>query len=162
VDSEARLPKLAGGALHQELLPVREGPRKCEQLDQLRVQYPARNVRVFPGDFNVRVDEVLQAADIIGPREAAFCLLDQRTFECRWKASTSLVERSNLTLRTFNRRFTRLTCAFSKRPEHHRKSVALSLCIYNFVRRHGTLKTTPAVAAGVTYREWTIRDLLEW
>jgi IS1 family transposase len=78
------------------------------------------------------------------------------------KASTSLVERSNLTLRTFNRRFTRLTCAFSKRPENHRKSVALSLCVYNFVRRHGTLKTTPAVAAGVTYREWTIRDLLEW
>jgi hypothetical protein len=78
------------------------------------------------------------------------------------KASTSLVERSNLTLRTFNRRFTRLTCAFSKRPENHRKSIALSLAVYNFVRRHNTLKTTPAVAAGVTYREWTIRDLLEW
>jgi len=78
------------------------------------------------------------------------------------KVSTSLVERSNLTLRTFNRRFTRLTCAFSKKPEHHRKSVALSLCIYNFVRRHNTLKTTPAVAAGVTYREWSIKDLLAW
>ncbi len=78
------------------------------------------------------------------------------------KVSTSLVERSNLTLRTFNRRFTRLTCAFSKKPENHRKSVALSLAVYNFVRRHNTLKTTPAVAAGVTYRPWTIRDLLGW
>lgn len=78
------------------------------------------------------------------------------------KVSTSLVERQNLTLRTFNRRFTRLTCAFSKKPENHRKSVALSLAIYNFVRRHSTLRTTPAVAAGVTYRPWTIRDLLDW
>jgi IS1 family transposase len=78
------------------------------------------------------------------------------------RVSTSLVERSNLTLRTFNRRFTRLTCAFSKKPDNHRKSVALSLCVYNFVRRHTTLKTTPAVAAGVTYREWTIGDLLGW
>lgn len=78
------------------------------------------------------------------------------------KVSTSLVERSNLTLRTFNRRFTRLTCAFSKKPENHRKSVALYLVAYNFVRRHSTLKTTPAVAAGVTYRPWSIRDLLEW
>lgn len=78
------------------------------------------------------------------------------------KVSTSLVERSNLTLRTFNRRFTRLTCAFSKKPENHRKSVALSLCVYNFVRKHGTIKTTPAHAAGVTFRPWTVRDLLDW
>ena len=78
------------------------------------------------------------------------------------RVSTSLVERSNLTLRTFNRRYTRLTCAFSRSPQNHRKSVALSLCIYNFVRRHNTLKTTPAVAAGVTYREWSVRDLLGW
>jgi hypothetical protein len=32
---------------------------------------------------------------------------------------------------------------------------------HNFIRRHGTIKTTPAVATAVTYRPWTVRDLLE-
>ena len=78
------------------------------------------------------------------------------------KASTSFVERQNLTMRMSLRRFTRLTNAFSKKMENHRKAIALHFAWYNFCRRHRTLRTTPGVAAGVTYREWTIRDLLEW
>jgi IS1 family transposase len=76
--------------------------------------------------------------------------------------STSYVERQNLGLRTNVRRFTRLTNGFSKRVESHRAAVALYATHHNFIRRHGTIKTTPAVAAGVTYRPWTIQDLLEW
>ena len=76
------------------------------------------------------------------------------------RASTSLVERSNLSLRTSNRRFTRLTLAFSKKPEHLRASVALYHAWYNFCRRHLTIRTTPAVAAGLVNREWSISELV--
>ena len=30
---------------------------------------------------------------------------------------------------------------------------------YNYCRKHMTLKTTPAIAAGLTYRVWTLHDL---
>jgi hypothetical protein len=54
------------------------------------------------------------------------------------------------------RRFTRLTNAFSKKVENHTHSVALFAIYYNFVRIHKTLRTTPAMAAGVTSRLWEI------
>src|SRR6185436_3150639 len=69
--------------------------------------------------------------------------------------STSFVERSNLTLRMQNRRFTRLTNAFSKKAENHAHAVSLFFLYYNYCRSHQTLtqqagtKTTPAMAAGL-------------
>ena len=86
--------------------------------------------------------------------------------EVRWgdpdpaHISTSYVERSNLTLRMGSRRFTRLTNAFSKKVENLEHGMALHLLHYNFVRRHMTIKTTPAVAAGVAQRPWTMADLV--
>lgn len=76
--------------------------------------------------------------------------------------STSFVEHQNLSLRMGCRRFTRLTNAFSKSVEHHRAAVALYTVHHNFIRKHGTIKTTPAVASGVTYRPWTINDVIGW
>lgn len=73
---------------------------------------------------------------------------------------TSHVERSNLTVRMQNRRFTRLTNAFSKKWENHELMFALFACWYNFVRPHMTLKTTPAVAAGLASGAWTVERLL--
>lgn len=64
--------------------------------------------------------------------------------------STSYVERQNLTMRMSMRRFTRLTNAFSKKVENLEAAVALHFMYYNFCRVHNTLKTTPAIAAGVT------------
>jgi len=75
-------------------------------------------------------------------------------------ASTSYVERQNLTIRMQMRRFTRLTNAFSKKLENLKAAVALHFAHYNFVRIHGSLRVTPAMAAGVTGRLWSIRDLL--
>jgi hypothetical protein len=59
-----------------------------------------------------------------------------------------------------NRRFTRLTNAFSKKWRNHEHAIALHYFVYNFCRKHLTLGTTPAVAAGVTDRFWKIEDLL--
>ena len=75
--------------------------------------------------------------------------------------STSLVERQNLTMRMSMRRFTRLTNAFSKKVENLRAAVSLHFCHYNFVRLHKTLRMTPAMAAGVENRLWSIEELVE-
>ena len=74
------------------------------------------------------------------------------------KVSTSHVERHNLTMRMSMRRFTRLTNAFSKRIEKHVAMLALYFTYYNFCRIHKSLRTSPAMAAGVTD---TLRDV-EW
>ena len=74
--------------------------------------------------------------------------------------STSFVERQNLSARMMMRRYTRLTNAFSKKIENHEAAVALNYFAYNFVRIHGTLRTSPAIAAGVTDRLWEVSDLV--
>lgn len=75
--------------------------------------------------------------------------------------STSYVERQNLTLRMRNRRFTRLTNAFSKKLENHEHAVALYFFAYNFIFRHQTLRMPPALKAGVTDHMWSYEELVE-
>ena len=75
--------------------------------------------------------------------------------------STSYAERQNLTMRMAMRRFTRLTNAFSKKLANHEAAVALHFMHYNFVRIHQTLRVTPAMAAGVTDRLWSIEYVAE-
>jgi transposase-like protein/IS1 family transposase len=75
-------------------------------------------------------------------------------------ATTCHAERTNLTLRTFNRRLVRRTINFSKTVENHRNSVALFVAVFNFCRVHKTLKKTPAMAAGLTDHVWTVEELL--
>jgi len=74
--------------------------------------------------------------------------------------STSHVERQNLTMRMHMRRFTRLTNAFSKKFSNHMHMVALYTVWYNFVRIHKTLKVTPAMAAGITDKLWSMADIV--
>jgi IS1 family transposase len=74
--------------------------------------------------------------------------------------STSYIERQNLTMRMSMRRFTRLTNAFSKKLDNHIAAIAIHCCYYNFVRIHQTLRTSPAMAAGVTDRLWSIEDMI--
>ncbi|MCE9592125.1 MAG: IS1 family transposase [Planctomycetes bacterium] len=74
--------------------------------------------------------------------------------------STSHVERQNLTMRMSMRRFTRLTNGFSKKIENHEHAVAIHYMHYNFIRKHATLKTTPAVMAGIANRGWTMMDFV--
>jgi IS1 family transposase len=74
--------------------------------------------------------------------------------------STSFIERSNLSLRMGNRRFTRLTNAFSKKVENHEHMLALFFFYYNFCRIYQTLRCTPAMEAKVTDRVWELSDLV--
>jgi len=75
--------------------------------------------------------------------------------------STSYVERSNLTLRLMNRRFTRLTLGFSKKIQNHVHALALYTFHYNFCKLHKTLRCTPAMAAGVSGKVWELSDMIE-
>jgi IS1 family transposase len=73
--------------------------------------------------------------------------------------STSFIERQNLTMRMSMRRFTRLTNGFSKKVENHAHAIALHFAHYNYVRIHKTLRVSPAMAAGLTNRLWSMEDL---
>jgi IS1 family transposase len=73
---------------------------------------------------------------------------------------TSHVERNNLTIRTFMKRFTRLALGFSKKRENLAAAIALHVAHYNFCRVHGSLRVTPAMAAGVTDHVWELDELL--
>jgi IS1 family transposase len=75
--------------------------------------------------------------------------------------STSHVERLNATTRLHVKRLSRLTLAFSKKLENFKAAVALHFAYYNLVRRHNTLRCTPAMAAGVEKDFWTVGDLVE-
>src|SRR4029077_7571620 len=75
--------------------------------------------------------------------------------------STSYAERQNLNVRMQNRRYTRLTNAFSKSAEMLAYSVAISFMYHNFVRVHQTLKTTPAIAAGIAKHRWTVGEMVD-
>ena len=83
-----------------------------------------------------------------------------------YRASTSVEERSNLTLRTTVRRFTRLTNAFSRKAGNHARAASIGFMSYNFSTPHGTpterakgQRTTPAMAAGLEDRPWTMPDV---
>jgi IS1 family transposase len=74
--------------------------------------------------------------------------------------STSLVERANLSMRMGMRRFTRLTNAFSKKLENHMHAVSFYFMVYNFTKIHSSIKTTPAMEAGVTDFLWSMEDIV--
>jgi IS1 family transposase len=74
--------------------------------------------------------------------------------------STSYVERQNLTMRLFMRRFTRLTNAYSRKFENHCHAVALHFMVYNYCRIHTSLRVTPAMEAGIADHVWSLEELV--
>jgi IS1 family transposase len=74
--------------------------------------------------------------------------------------STSYIERQNLTMRMFMRRFTRLTNGFSKKIENHFYAVAIRYMHYNFCRVHQTLRVTPTMEAGIADHIWSIEEVV--
>ena len=76
-------------------------------------------------------------------------------------ASTSYIERLNGTTRLQMRRLTRLTYAFSKKLENFKAAVALHFAYYNFVKRHNSLRCTPAMEAGIEKDFWSVENLVD-
>src|ERR1700722_11358033 len=74
--------------------------------------------------------------------------------------STSFVERQNWTVRGTMRRYTRLSNGFSRKMENHAAATALNYFAYNFIKIHRTIRMSPAMAAGVETRLWSVEDLV--
>jgi IS1 family transposase len=75
---------------------------------------------------------------------------------------TSYVERNNLTIRMQTRRFTRLTNGFSRKLRNLKAAVALFFAHYNLCRVHGSIRMTPAMAAGISDHIWSLDELLSF
>ena len=75
--------------------------------------------------------------------------------------TTSHIERVFLTVRQELKRFQRKGLGYSKDLETHKAAIALFLGVYNFVRKHKSLGTTPAVAAGVELEAWDLERVVE-
>ena len=71
------------------------------------------------------------------------------------------IESQNLTLRMHCRRLTRLTNAFSKKLENFEAAVSMNFAYYNFCKIHGSIRCTPAMAAGVEKSQWSVAELVE-
>ena len=84
-----------------------------------------------------------------------------------WEICTSHIERFNLSVRTFLKRFTRLALGFSKKLENLKASVCLFIAYYNFCWRlrengnSGKLRPTPAVQTRLADRQWKLEDLFD-
>ena len=76
------------------------------------------------------------------------------------RVSTSHVERANWTLRGHLRRFTRLSNGFSRKKSNLRAALALYFAYYNFCRMHRSIRMTPAMAAGIARKPWSVRELV--
>jgi hypothetical protein len=75
--------------------------------------------------------------------------------------TTSHIEKQNHTLRMHCRRLTRLTNAFSKKLENFEAAVAMNFAYYNLCKVHGSIRMTPAMAAGIEKSQWTVAELVK-
>lgn len=116
----------------------------------------AQIVKTYEHDMSIEPERKFSAPEVvITEKRRVIGRPDMRL------ASTSHVERLNGTTRLHMRRLTRLTYAFSKKRENFEAATALHFAYYNFVKRHITLRTTPAMAAGIERDFWTVRNLIE-
>jgi IS1 family transposase len=115
----------------------------------------AQLVKIYGASFNNSPEARYSPAQCMGARKAK--IIGKPVYA---HVSTSIVERQNLTMRMGNRRFTRLTNAFSKKVENHEHSVALHFMHYNFCRIHTSLRVTPAMEAGVADHVWSLEEVI--
>jgi hypothetical protein len=59
------------------------------------------------------------------------------------------------------RRYTRLSNGFNRKIENHMAAVAINYFAYNFIKIHSTLRSSPAMAAGVPDRLFDVSDLVK-
>jgi len=120
----------------------------------MNVDY-AQLVKLYGATSGDSPDKKYSPADCIGCKKLHVSGMPDDNY-----ISTSFSERQNLTMRMGMRRFTRLTNAFSKKVENHGHSVAVHYMYYNFARVHMTLRSTPAMKAGVADHLWSIEEIV--
>lgn len=113
-------------------------------------------IKTYGTEQSIEAQRRYSAPAITGVEKKAIC--GRPDFDL---ISTSYVERLNATTRLHMKRLARLTHAFSKKRENFEAAVGLHFAYYNFVRRHNTLRCTPAMAAGVEQSFWGVGDLVE-
>jgi transposase-like protein len=116
----------------------------------------AQQIKTYNNDLNVKQNERRYS---VARGVAKIKTQTHIGYPDRSLISTSHVERMNLSVRLFQRRFTRLTSGFSKKLENLKYSVALFIAHFNFCRVHSAHKQTPAMAAELTNHVWTIEEL---
>jgi IS1 family transposase len=116
----------------------------------------AQVIKVYTHDLSQHPERKYSAPDFVSNEKIAIMGNPDMDLAC-----TSHIERVNGTTRQHMRRLSRLTLAFSKKFENFEAAVALHFAYYNFVRRHSTLRCTPAMAAGVERSFWSVADLVE-
>jgi IS1 family transposase len=116
----------------------------------------AQVIKVYTHDLSQHPERKYSAPDFVSNRKVSVLGDPDMDLAC-----TSHIERLNGITRQHMRRLSRLTLAFSKKLENFEAAVALHFAYYNFVRRHATLRCTPAMAAGVERSFWSVADLVE-
>jgi hypothetical protein len=116
----------------------------------------AQIIKTYEHDHAQHPERKYSAPQMVSPEKIH--IMGQPNMEL---CSTSYVERLNATTRLHIKRLNRLTLAFSKKLENFEAAVALHFAYYNFVKRHNTIKCTPAMAAGVESTFWTVAELVE-
>jgi len=116
----------------------------------------AQVIKTYTHDLSQHPERKYSAPDFVSNEKIAISGNPDMKLAC-----TSHIERINGTTRQHMRRLSRLTLAFSKKLENFEAAVALHFAYYNLVRRHGSLRCTPAMAAGIERSFWSVGDLVE-
>jgi len=116
----------------------------------------AQIIKTYTHDDSIIAERKFSAPEVVTTEKR--CMVGRPDMRL---ASTSHVERLNGTTRLHMRRLTRLTYAFSKKLENFEAATALHFAYYNFVKRHNSIRCTPAMAAGVERDFWTVSDLVK-
>lgn len=142
-----------------------------------RVQITSDQLQGYPfairGSFGDRADyaqehKKFQAIKVDGPhwqkmRVNPLVGVDRAAICGNPNLKTSTVchlERFFLTMRQGNKRCARKTLAYSKSWDNHALTASIHIFAYNLVRKHETIKKTPAEALGVVDRRWTLEDVV--
>ena len=136
-------------------------PRKPEKLVNEDLDYATVHKTREKGRIvKVETQIVFGSEERINKR---LCELPSKTI------NTSYVERSNLNWRLWDAHLTRKSLMFAKSFCWLKAKFAICVAFYNFIRPHETLSRcedrvfrpkTPAMAAGITTHQWSIKELL--
>jgi IS1 family transposase len=174
IDPQTKLvPSYLAGkrTLENATLFLRDIARRVDNRVQISTDRLPSYIRAVEDAFGSNVDygQVVKfyEAEPTGPGRYAPPKVSKVEKEAIWgnpdmhTLGTSIVERQNHNMRMSMRRFTRLTNGFSKKLDNLKAAVALHFAHYNMVRIHRTLRVTPAMAAGISDKLWTLQELVE-